>query len=100
VLRESSRPSDVVARLGGDEFAVLVTVPPDGLPDDQQQWWERYVARLAGRLAAADCPASLGHSARREQDAPDQGLVEAWRRADAAMYAEKAAHRRAGNSPR
>jgi GGDEF domain-containing protein len=94
----------VVARLGGDEFAVLVTVPPDALPDDQpdgrEKWWARYVARLAGRLAAADCPASLGHSPRRDQDAPDQGLVDAWRRADAAMYAEKAAHRRAGNSPR
>ncbi len=100
VLRESSRPSDVVARLGGDEFAVLVTAPTDDLPDDRQRWGERYVARLAGRLAAAECPASLGHSARREQDAPDRGLVEAWRRADEQMYAEKAVHRRAGNSPR
>jgi diguanylate cyclase (GGDEF)-like protein len=100
VLRDSSRPSDVVARLGGDEFAVLVTTPADDLPDDREQWWERYVARLAGRLAAADCPASLGHAQRRDQDAFGQGLAAAWRRADEEMYAEKSAHRRtrSGNS--
>ncbi|MDQ1648996.1 MAG: hypothetical protein QOG60_1053 [Frankiaceae bacterium] len=100
VLRENSRPSDVVARIGGDEFGVLFTAPAEDASAQRPGWlessWpENYVARLAGRLAAADCPASLGHSARYEQDALGRGLADAWQRADTAMYAEKAAHRRA-----
>jgi diguanylate cyclase (GGDEF)-like protein len=80
VLVENSRPSDILARLGGDEFAVLVTATgsdPDELGD------QAYVARLAGRLAAAEIAVSLGYAPRRA------GLVQSWDRADAEMYAVK-----------
>jgi diguanylate cyclase (GGDEF)-like protein len=84
VLQEDSRPTDVLARLGGDEFAVLVTATGSD-PDDAGA--DAYVARLSGRLTAAEVPVSLGYAPR------TGGLVQAWHRADAAMYDVKARRR-------
>jgi diguanylate cyclase (GGDEF)-like protein len=84
VLKENSRPSDVLARLGGDEFAVLVTATGSD-PDDVGE--HAYVARLSGRFAAAEVSVSLGYAPR------SVGLVQAWHRADAAMYDAKARRR-------
>lgn len=83
VLRGNSRPSDVLARTGGDEFAVLMV--REGAPSPEE-FARDYAARLAGALAAADCPVSIGFS---ERSAADAGMVDAWSRADVSMYEVK-----------
>jgi diguanylate cyclase (GGDEF)-like protein len=76
-LREAVRSCDHVARVGGDEFAVLA-VDFDGPPSVLHD-------RLAAALERADIRASVGVAA------PHQGssLLDAYARADEAMYADK-----------
>ena len=77
VLREGSRPGDVGARRGGDEFAVLLA--ERGRPQAV-----RGAARLSDDLARRSVSASMGLAVRGRD-----GLLAAWREADAAMYADK-----------
>ena len=75
-LRQAVRTCDHVARVGGDEFAVLA-VDFDGPPEVLHH-------RLAQALEEADIRASVGVAA------PTGGtLVDAYARADQAMYADK-----------
>jgi diguanylate cyclase (GGDEF)-like protein len=77
VLRRECRPGDVVARLGGDEFAVLLaeTASPQS---------DVVADRLRAALSSADVSASVGVAVRGRE-----GLVGAWRDADARMYEAK-----------
>jgi diguanylate cyclase (GGDEF)-like protein len=85
VLRQAFRSQDTIARVGGDEFAVLLaSTTPDvagGL-----------VARVHEQLAELGISASIGtaSSARGSLRVDLAGLLE---RADAAMYAAKAARK-------
>ena len=85
VLGEQLRAVDLVVRLGGDEFAAL-------LPDVGSAAAGEVLARLQAGLRLARVHASLGVATRRAAS----GLEAAWHRADAAMYADKAA--RAGQA--
>nr|WP_269204995.1 EAL domain-containing protein [Motilibacter aurantiacus] len=87
VLRREFRADDLVARLGGDEFAVL-------LPGATAPGLVTVVDRLRQSLDDADVRASIGAATRRASS----GLVEAWRQADAAMYADKAARAAAADA--
>ncbi|HEY0559262.1 MAG TPA: EAL domain-containing protein [Frankiaceae bacterium] len=80
VLSAHVRDLDLVARLGGDEFGVLLTETSAGEAEQARD-------RLVAALGDARIPASVGLALRRT--APS--LAAAWHRADAAMYAEKAA---------
>lgn len=76
-LRQAVRSCDHVARVGGDEFAVLA-VDFDGEPDVLR-------GRLVNALAAADIRASVGVA----RPGPGVSLLDAYARADQAMYAHK-----------
>ena len=82
VLREALRADAHLARIGGDEFAVLL--PGVGVAEATQVG-----ERLRQALAGAGVRASLGCAERK----PHRGLAEAIARADAAMYADKAARK-------
>lgn len=82
VLRSAVREPDAIARVGGDEFAVL------GIGCNRNAG-ESLLDRTRGALAASDISASCGFAMR----LPALGLVEAWNKADIAMYAEKAARK-------
>lgn len=78
LLSELCRTEDVIARVGGDEFAILcVECDPRGAG--------KLVRRLRQAFAAADIDVTIG-MARRD---PARGLVDAWERADDAMYHRK-----------
>ena len=77
VLRRECRPGDVVARLGGDEFGVLLSETTGSAA-------EAVCDRLRRALSGADVAASLGFAIRSRD-----GLLGAWRDADARMYEEK-----------
>lgn len=77
LLRGCSRAVDRVARVGGDEFLVL-------MPETDELGADRFVARLRER---SDVAISLGCATCR----PGEALVDTVRRADDAMYADKAA---------
>ncbi len=79
------RARDLVARLGGDEFGLL-------LPGTDAAGARRLAEDLRAALRGAGAGVSVGVAARRRPD----DLAEAWARADAAMYAEKAARRGRG----
>jgi len=83
-LREGLRNDAHVARIGGDEFAVLL--PGCGVAEATQVG-----ERLRAGLAAAGVRASIGCAERK----PHRGLGEALRKADEAMYADKAARKAA-----
>ena len=100
-LLASVRPTDLVARLGGDEFVILMEEPADGSHDaaDVEAIAERVREAVAGPLVLPDgsttqLAASVG-SAR--SAGPEEGLTTLVGRADAAMYADKAA--RSGRRP-
>ncbi|WP_432498703.1 EAL domain-containing protein [Kineococcus gypseus] len=94
VLRGRLRPEDFCARLGGDEFAVL-------LPGAAAPAAGEVLRELGAALRRAGVDVSAGAATRRAAT----GLVAAWREADAAMYADKAARagreltRRRGGRP-
>jgi diguanylate cyclase (GGDEF)-like protein len=90
-LRAVVRREHLVARLGGDEFVVVA----EGLdlPDEAQRTAEELLAVLAGPLRAAPdarIGASVGIACSSRTDHDAERLL---RRADAAMYAAKAAGR-------
>ena len=84
-LRAAVRPQDPIGRLGGDEFAVLL---PGATPE-----LARRVAERAGLALSVAAPASCGLAAHPEDGATADELFS---RADARVYAEKAA--RAGRA--
>ena len=81
-LRDAVRSCDHLARVGGDEFAVLA-VDYDGRP-------EALLERLTAALEAAEIPASVGVA----PYLSGSTLIEAYARADEAMYAAKRRRRR------
>jgi len=76
-LRDAVRTSDHLARVGGDEFAVLA-VDYDGRP-------EVLLERLTSALEQAEISASVGVAPL----VPGSSLIEAYARADEAMYETK-----------
>ena len=82
VVRRTSRAGDLAARTGGDEFAVLARAAGVTPAGDLER-------RVRDALASADVAASLGLALRR----PGEDLLTTWRRADAAMYADKRGRR-------
>ncbi|WP_285626786.1 EAL domain-containing protein [Kineosporia sp. NBRC 101677] len=72
------RSSDTVARLGGDEFGVL-------LPQTPLAQARRVVADVIDRLAEVGVSVSVGMA----QRSASEGLLDAWRKADAEMYVDK-----------
>jgi diguanylate cyclase (GGDEF)-like protein len=81
-LESVGRRDDFVARLGGDEFAYLAV-------DCQPQHAEVVVARLQQALVRASVQASIGHAMRDLAGS----LPQAFKEADAAMYADKRARK-------
>ena len=79
-VRSVIREHDVAARLGGDEFAVLAVESDDEQASGLHQ-------RLEEAFIAAGVQLSIGAAHR----ICDGGIADAVARADAAMYARKAA---------
>jgi diguanylate cyclase (GGDEF)-like protein len=86
-LVERVQPDDVVVRLGGDEFAVL-------LAGADTAALKAVAARLRRDAASAPCAFSLGSALR----LPGEPLGETIARADAGMYAARAASRAAARA--
>ncbi len=89
-LRKTVRAADTIARLGGDEFVVLTWAISS--PDDADRLGRRLVGMLERAFAGAPVPvtASLGTAV---VSSTNCTAAEVLRRADAAMYAAKAAGR-------
>lgn len=91
VLRRTARGQDLAVRTGGDEFALL-------LPDTDASGAGRLLERVREAAALATPPVLFsGGVAVLEGDAT---LDEMMAMADAALYAEKAAHGRGGRNER
>ena len=83
-LRGAAREADVVARLGGDEFGVLVA---GAGPEHGERLVERLRAALADAAPVAGVALSAAVGVAGCPAVPT--LLEAFRAADAAMYADK-----------
>ncbi len=89
-LKQVCRETDFVARLGGDEFAVLLGA--DLSRDEIEKVAEQIVAALGEPMEGSNWPFKVGASvgmARIDASSP----VELFQKADAALYAAKAAGR-------
>ncbi|MGF1538299.1 MAG: GGDEF domain-containing protein, partial [Elainellaceae cyanobacterium] len=76
-IQSAVRQHDVVARVGGDEFVVLLTEYSIAAS-------QALLKRLNKSLIAHRIEASFGIAAR-----TNEGLIQAWERADQAMYRQK-----------
>jgi diguanylate cyclase (GGDEF)-like protein/PAS domain S-box-containing protein len=91
ILRQTFRESDIVARMGGDEFAVLA--------DAGQGTWGTLSRRVQegidafNRRCRRSYALSISLGCARFGDGDSGDLEALLRRADAAMYQEKRAHR-------
>jgi len=95
-LRRSVRTTDTVARLGGDEFVIIL----EGIDNEEEaQFLARKIVASVTRPLEVEgrrltMTTSIGIAFRREIVAADAATVEAMiGRADAALYAAKAAGR-------
>lgn len=91
LLRSTFRDSDVVARIGGDEFCVLI---PRGETDGTEG-----LTRLRRAVDAREAefpPIALSIGVAEYPGIGEPSIEDLIQRADAAMYDEKAARRRAG----
>lgn len=77
-ITAAARADDIVARLGGDEFALLAPGSSAGAAEELAQRLRNQFEQncISAAVGAAECP-------------PGGDVVEAWRRADVKMYAEK-----------
>jgi diguanylate cyclase (GGDEF)-like protein len=93
VLKRHVRASDVVARLGGDEFALLLWNCDESNALAKALALEEAIGRTTAshKRATLTVEASVGSAVLLPLDQPAETLV----RADGAMYARKAARRRA-----
>ncbi|GAB7045424.1 GGDEF domain-containing protein [Catenuloplanes indicus] len=89
-IRTTVRADDVVARLGGDEFAVILPVTDDARAT---QVAARILAALDAPIATPAGPIRVGASIGMITAPPGSDAEQQLRRADAAMYAAKAAGR-------
>jgi len=89
-LTASVRGSDVVARLGGDEFAVLMWNISPADARVKAAAMETQIAQATASSAGGGVGASAGMTMLEAEDVAADVLA----RADAAMYARKAARRR------
>lgn len=87
-LRSVARRGDTVARLGGDEFGLLM--PGVAEPAAEQVVQRvRDAITLAGTVGDTALAAAVGVAT----CSPGESLRQTWRRADAAMYVDKAGSR-------
>jgi diguanylate cyclase len=91
LARTFPRRGDLVARFGGDEFAVILR---DAGPEDVRALAQRVIEAVRGSKIAhggreLSVTASLGLAFWQEGEGPEEWLS----RADAALYASKAAGR-------
>ena len=84
-LRRQIRPLDTAGRIGGEEFLLL-------MPNAQADGAEAVLARLRSAVGAS-APLPYTYSAGIAQALPGETAQDTMRRADAAMYAAKAAGR-------
>jgi diguanylate cyclase (GGDEF)-like protein len=92
-LKHNVRASDTVARLGGDEFAVLLWNLSERDAFAKAEHLEQAIA-AHGKLMT-DAGDTLGASAGVVMPVPGETAADFSARADAAMYARKAARKRA-----
>jgi diguanylate cyclase (GGDEF)-like protein len=93
VLRRSLRSSDVAARLGGDEFVACVSVPSNF---DPESLLSRVRGEVEGVNVTSQLPFKLSVSVGLSEPlGGGESLQEAMKRADGAMYSDKAARRAA-----
>jgi len=92
-IQQSLRATDVAARIGGDEFAVLL---PGANLADTKRVAERIRAAVESQLIAAKpLRVSIGYAAREEGPAHAASLI---LKADAKLYANKRARKRAASA--
>jgi diguanylate cyclase (GGDEF)-like protein len=84
------RGSDVVARLGGDEFAVLMWNISPADARTKAAAMEIQIVQATASSPGGSVGASAGMTMLEAEDLPADAMA----RADAAMYARKAARRR------
>jgi diguanylate cyclase (GGDEF)-like protein len=91
LLRDQLRTDDVAARLGGEEFGILLSGTDEGRAEAILDDLRARIAEASIGESELHVTASIGFT----QVGPDDGAQghEALRRADAALYAAKAAGR-------